>query len=210
MYEWLSENSSIIQVFVSAVTALVWVIYLQLLFTNFRRQQRTEILINLGGSNGLAARCIISNLGFEPIYILEGLLTIQSADGPRVASIIDRTETVEKDLNTPTEGTLQGPLRSGHFVDLGSLENIVDRARTNQFENIDIAEIESFEIKIAAVTAARSHIVAARREFVISLKDDGPDVRPVSLSSHQIRSWWGRRKLRNELAARLKQHAGRA
>ncbi len=107
MFDWVSQNSSVIQSFVSTITALVWVIYLQLLLTGFRRQQRTEILINLGGSKSTRARVIVSNLGFEPIYILEGLLTIYTRDGPRVSSIIDRTETYDKDLDTATESTLQ-------------------------------------------------------------------------------------------------------
>ncbi len=203
MWEWLTQNSSGVQTTMSAVTALIWLVYLQLLLTGVRRQRRTQILINLGGSTGLKARTIVSNLAYEPIYVLEGLLTIRSSDGLRVSSIIDRTEADSEDLQSLTHSTLQGPLRSGHFMDLGSVEDILDRARTNRFETIDAEDIKSFEIKIAAVTAARSNLVAARREFVIDMKDDGLQVRSTSISSIQIRSWWGRRKLRHQLEARL-------
>lgn len=83
MWNWLAENASPVQAVVGVVTALVWIVYLQILVSGLRRQRRTEILINLGGSRNLDARFFISNLGFEPIYILEIMLTIWSTDGER-------------------------------------------------------------------------------------------------------------------------------
>jgi len=62
-----------------------------ILVSGQRRQRVTEILIHLGGSQFLDARAFVSNLGFEPIYILEILLTIWSTDGERETSIADRT-----------------------------------------------------------------------------------------------------------------------
>jgi len=67
----LTENAVSVQVVVGIVTAFVWILYLQILVPRPRRQRRTEILIHLGASQVLDARTIISNLGFEPIYVRE-------------------------------------------------------------------------------------------------------------------------------------------
>lgn len=92
MWLWLVENAGLVQAAVGIVTALVWFVYLQVLVSGVRRQRRIEILIYLGGSRSLDGRLFISNLGFEPIYIFEILLTIRTPDGERETSVVDRAE----------------------------------------------------------------------------------------------------------------------
>ena len=130
MWDWLAQNSSLVQASVGGITALVWIVYLQILVIGFRRQRRTEILIHLGGSQGLDARTFISNLGFEPIYILEIILTIWSSDGERETFIADRTEIAKEDLSSPsattcppkysrgnpTRGNLAGGAKGGGYI----------------------------------------------------------------------------------------------
>lgn len=203
MWDWLSENAGIIQVAVAAITALVWLVYLHILVSGLRRQRRTEILIHLGGAEDTDARVIVSNLGFEPIYVLEVILSIWNADGGRESSVADRTEIARQDLTSPLESTLQGPLNSGEFVDIGSFENLLQRTRWKTAEDLDIADLERAEIKVAAITAGRSNIVAAYRQFHIEAKGDVCRIRPDTLSARQIRSWWGRSKVRRQLQARL-------
>jgi hypothetical protein len=47
----------------------VWLLYLHLFLTSYRRQQETVILIHRGASEDDRARCIVSNMGSEPIYV---------------------------------------------------------------------------------------------------------------------------------------------
>ncbi len=63
MWTWLSDNSSTIQAISGIVTAIVWIVYLQIFVSSFRRQRRSEILIHTGG-NRADPRIFVSNLGF--------------------------------------------------------------------------------------------------------------------------------------------------
>ena len=91
MWDWISENSGLVQAGMAAVTALVWMVYLHIIVSGLRRPRRTEILIQLGGARNLSARILVSNLGFEPIYVLEIMLTVWTASGERMSSVADRT-----------------------------------------------------------------------------------------------------------------------
>lgn len=203
MWNWLSENASSIQATVGAITALVWIVYLQILVSGLRRQRRTEVLIHLGGSQSLDARVFISNLGFEPIYILEILLTIWSTDGERETSIADRTETAKGDLSSPSAATFQGPLNSGDFIDIGSFEDLLKRARWNTSDDLDPGAINRVEVKVAAISAASSAVVASKRQFYVECSANEYQIRPKTLYATQIRSWWGRYRLKRELQENL-------
>lgn len=199
MLEWMSENSSLVQAAVGAVTALVWVIYLHIIVLGFRRQQRTEILIHLGGARDLNARILVSNLGFEPIYILEIMLTVWTAKGEQMSSVADRTEIARDNLETPGQATLQGPLKSGDVVDIGSFENLLDRARASRFDELDPPDIRRFEITVAAITAANAGIAAATRRFSIRQNDERICLDAEGLYARQIRGRWQSRQIERQL-----------
>jgi hypothetical protein len=204
MWNWLAENAASVQASVGAITAVVWVVYLHILVSGLHRQRRTEILIHFGGSRTLEARTLISNLGFEPIYILEILLTIWSADGERETSIADRTEMVKEDLSNPSAITFQGPLKSGDFIDIGSFEDLLKRARWNTSADLDPCAINRVEMKVAAISAASSTVVASKRQCYVEYVGGECQIRPTALYATQIRSWWGRYSLKRDLQAKLK------
>ncbi|PVH28020.1 hypothetical protein [Pararhodobacter oceanensis] len=203
MWDWLADNASLVQAAVGAITAFVWLFYLQILVSGLRRQRRTDILIHLGGSQTLDARTFVSNLGFEPIYVLEILLTVWTGDGARETSIVDRTETPKKDLTTPSATTFQGPLKTGNFVDIGSVQDLLQRARGNMTDVLDNDAVNRIEVKVAAISAASSAIVAAKRQFEVEPAEGDCRIRPRTLYATQIRSIWGRYFLKRELQARL-------
>lgn len=200
MLEWIEENSGLVQAMMSGVTALVWVFYLHIIVSGLRRQRRTEILINLGGERSFSARALVSNLGFEPVYILEIILTVWSGDGERTSSVADRAEVAEvAERRSPSEATLQGPLKSGEYVDIGSIKDLLERDRLQFFEQIDLDDISRIEITVAAITAATNSIVAARRSF---RRDEGRGRRalvPETLYARQIRSRRGRKIIERKI-----------
>ena len=204
MTDWLTQNSSLVQIIVACITAVVWIFYLQVIVSGLRRQRRTEILIHLGGSRGLDARTFVSNLGFEPIYVLEILMTFWSENGKKETSILDRTEIDESRLTSPSQVTFQGPLKSGEFVDIGSFADMLQRAHNQVSDGVQSTDINRIELTIAASTAASSSIVAARRAFNLEQCDGHVKLCPQTLYATQIRSWWGRNKIRQQLEAHLR------
>ncbi|TJZ91922.1 hypothetical protein FA743_08865 [Paracoccus gahaiensis] len=199
MWEWISENSGLVQAGMAAVTALIWVIYLHILVLGMRRQRRTEILIHLGGARDLSARILVSNLGLEPLYVLEIMLTVWTADGERMSSVADRTEIAKDQHESPRQATLQGALKSGDHVDIGSVTDLLDRARHQSFDQIEPADIRHLQVTVAAITAADSHIAAARRRFAMRREGETLSLRPVNLAAQQIRSRRQRRKIETQM-----------
>ncbi|WP_265500914.1 hypothetical protein [Paracoccus beibuensis] len=203
MWDWIESNSGLVQAAMSAVTALVWMIYLHIIVSGLRRQRRTEILIHLGGARDMSGRILVSNLGFEPIYVLEIMLTVWTEQGERMSSVADRTEIAREQHKTPREATLQGPLKSGDSVDIGSVLNLVERARHSSFDDLDANDISKIEITVAAVTAADSAIAAASRVFRIAGRGDDMQICPTSLETQQVRSRYRRRKIQSKLKSML-------
>ena len=202
MWDWLAENSAPVQVVFGGITALVWIIYLQITVAGLRRQRRTEMLIHLGGGTGLDARTFVSNLGFEPIYLLEIMLTVWRSDGARETSIVDRTEVTKENLASPSDVTVQGPLKSGEYVDIGDFDTLLRRAEWRSAETLNLEQITKVQLKVAAISSASSTIMAAERAFDVVI-EDGVSILPTQgLYAKQIRSFWARRGLERELQRR--------
>lgn len=199
MLDWIVENSGLVQAMMAGVTALVWVFYLHIIVAGLRRQRRTEILINLGGDRSFSARTLVSNLGFEPVYILEIIMTVWSGDGERTSSVADRAEVAEAEHQSPREATLQGPLKSGEYVDIGSIQDLLERDRLQFLDHIDLDDVSRIEITVAAITAATNSIVAARRRFRRQPGEGKRALVPETLYAQQVRSRRGRKAIERQI-----------
>lgn len=203
MWNLVLEQVTAVQAFVSLLTAFVWIVYLHMFVSGMRRQRRTEILITLGGDWGLDGRIIISNLGLEPIYILDVLLKNCAGGNETVISIADRAELHPSDRPSLELATLQRPLKSGEHIEIGSLDELLERAsRRGAFKRND-SELTHIEITVAAVTAAASSIVGARRIFQVRRDDGLVQMRPTTLWAEQIRGGRGRRDIARQLTRNL-------
>ncbi|WP_333683765.1 hypothetical protein [Pontibaca methylaminivorans] len=210
MWGWLADNSTAVQAVTGIVTALVWVVYLQILVSGFRRQRRSIILIYGAGNDNIDPRIFVSNLGFESIYILEILLAVRTCDGWREMSITDRTEVAPDKLASPSETSVQGPLASGAWVDIGSTGDLLARMSRFDTEMSQNDLIEHIRITVAAVTAATTGIVAAEMDFAVRpYREDGRlQLKPQRLHATQIRSRAGRREIARRLGRRLGRDEG--
>jgi len=181
----------------------VWIVYLQLLLMTVLRQRRPLILIGTGAGVGLESRCFISNLSFEPLYVMDLTLTIAASQGERIAFITDRWEMGRDELTNPREATNKGPLKSGEFFDVGSFDNLLNRARRALDETIDPSGVRRFELMVIATTAASPAIVAASRGFILHAGSAEPRLVPATVGTFQIRSLLARRRIKRTLQARL-------
>lgn len=198
MLNWISQNATLVQAGVSVVTALVWIVYLQLFLVGFLRQRRSEILVSRGAGVGLDARCYIANLGFEPIYISQLLMSVRTPDQTFSAAITDRESLTEEQMRDPKQATNQGPLKSGDSYDAGSFGELVRRALRIAGGDED-ADVRSFELTVVALHASSAAFVAAVREYDVIERESWKDIAPRGLETRQIRSLRGRRNLRRKL-----------
>ena len=211
---WIADNLTAIQAGAALLSALVWIAYLQVIVTGLRRQRRSEILITLAGRQDLSAEMLISNLGFEPIYVLDILVRSASDGEEAVVSVVDRIDPDAGDGSGDGSGgtsggtsaanpTLQAPLKSGERVQAGRLDEMLRRAAWWAELNARPDRLRRIEVTVAAVTAATSSIVAARRGFVVGCEEGRVRIRPDGLYARQIRSRAGRRRIERQLRAMI-------
>ena len=196
--DWLNEHGDLLRLGMDALTALVWVAYLQLFLTSLRRQRRSQILINRGVGAGVDARCFVGNLGHEPIYVLE-LIGELEADGRRLDAVItDRSDLSRAEVNDPREAANQGPLKSGESYDAGSFRDIADRV-LRAHDAPPGGAFDRVALTVVAATAASGEPVAARRSYRRTGEGDAAALRPDSVQPRQIRSRLQRRRLKRRL-----------
>ncbi|MBL3705319.1 hypothetical protein GI582_21690 [Sulfitobacter sp. BDSS02] len=197
MLEFIRQNSELMQIGASLTTTLVWLVYLHVLLRGFREQRRSSVLINRGGGEDIDARCLVSNMGAQPAYLLDVLACIETDEGADVSSVVDRRELRREELERATEMTGQGPLPSGGYVDIGSFKDIAKRADSD----IRLDDMSRRTVKLIAVAATNqaAHIVAAVREFDLVPEDNSVSVRPRSLEAKQLRSRRSRKQVRKAL-----------
>lgn len=201
MWDWVIDNSDGLSVVVSLVTMLVWVAYFQILYAGFKRQRRTRILINRGAGQTTQSRCLISNMGAEPLYVMSIIATLEKGD-QRVTSAITDLDSTEVDETSPSrEATNQGPLLSGDFMDVGRFSDLMARcARTAGIDDADVERrFDAFEILVIGAYGADDLSVGASRRFVMRGSGTKRDVDTQRISTVQLRSRRARRRLEQYL-----------
>ena len=200
MLAWLGEHSGALQVVLSALTAVVWLAYLHLLLTSLRHQRRPALLINTGAGRGLRQSCFLSNLGMEPIYVMDVAIRVEAGDRVAVAAITDVEPEYTSDETDALHSTNQGPLESGAIQNLGTFDTLIRRA-VGRAGEIRLEDIDRFDLVAIFAVAARDKICASRRGFAVD-PDDPRLLVPESVRAWQVTGWRRRRALRRWLEAR--------
>lgn len=106
--EWVTSHTDMLGLIVNAAMLVVWVVYLSIFLFSYLRQRRPCILITQGAGAGLSAKCFISNLGLEPIYVLDVLLTLKTEDQQHLVNVTERSQLTDREQANPKEATNQG------------------------------------------------------------------------------------------------------
>ncbi|WP_156170552.1 hypothetical protein [Luteimonas sp. FCS-9] len=209
MLQTLLDYAPLIAAGMSGLTALIWIVYLNVFLSSYRRQHRPSILITSGAGRGMSAHCFVTNLGLEPVYLLDIVLDLTGPDGRVVRAVIpernerwqDRHQVEADDARGATN---VGPLRSGEEKDLGRFSTMIERACT---ENPDIRPdmpLQCVEITVVTITASHAELCGASRRYRV---EDGPDgiaqLRPTTIKARQLQGLLARRRLTRELSQQL-------
>ncbi|MDG4649185.1 hypothetical protein P6F26_12070 [Roseibacterium sp. SDUM158017] len=194
MFGFISDHEPLINALSNVSIVLIWLVYLQLFFMTYRRQRRSSILIDRGGATDATARCIITNMGQEPIYLLAVTVEFGQDDGTSRAVVTDRDEVSE--VSVPIERTTRGPLSQGEARDVGSLADLMHRAHGQLDVEIDRDQIRNMRVSAVAISNQGEHLVAASKVFAARHLADGRTLfEPETALTRQIRSVWRRRRL---------------
>jgi len=209
MLEAIRENVDILSLGANLAMVLIWLVYLHLFLKSYRRHLRPSIIINRGAGTGLQARCLITNMSAEAIYI-EGIILVLERDGEQWRTALSATSEIRKDENAtqaPRPNRIQeGPLASGAFMDIGRFQDIVERAfGTVQTESDreDRLGFECFEIWVIARYTAEQQLVFVRSRFDVGRTKGNWALRPHQIENEEIRSGEKRRQMEEVLQHEL-------
>lgn len=199
MLETLTAYSQIIETGTSILMVLIWLIYLQIFLMAFLRGRRSSIHIDRGAASDDTARCIVVNMGQQPIFLLAVVVDFGSPDGSGEtcrAVVTDRAEVAPENASRPLDRTNKGPLGPGEAIDVGSVADLMQRARGRLEIQLAREEIRKMWISAVAISHEGEKLIAATKGFEALHKDDGRTLfEPDATLTRQIRSWQGRRRL---------------
>ncbi|MBS9405136.1 hypothetical protein KG088_16050 [Halomonas sp. TRM85114] len=218
MFDWLVAHKELVTILTNIGTLLIWLVYAQLLYFGFRRQRRPRLIINRGKKKDINARCIISNMSAEPIYIQHIIAELNTTHGKLAKDVTDWEErpdeegrTSERQTSrddTTSDGTRQGPLKSGSYLYITSFNDLVQSVAAENDIALedgrpvgDLAFV-SLTIRLICIYGSEDQPIGAERCFYLE-----DDKRPYSLvpsnwDTRRLASIWQRRKLR-KLVKRL-------
>jgi hypothetical protein len=189
MFESLQQHSDVVQILLNALMLVVWFLYLHLIFMNFIRQRQSVILVTRGAARGPSARCFVTNMATEPVYLLAAFVYLNSESGSYFAPVTERDEVYLEDLNTPSEATNQGPLQSGESRDIGDFRTMERRARTKATHDTPPEETRDFTVVIVAASGHAARLVGAYQSFSVTPSNgDGPAYEPRYIVARQVRN----------------------
>ena len=200
--EWIANRPELISALTGLGMLLVWVIYLQVFVSNYRRQLRATLLITRGAGNGLEARCLLSNMSAGPVYVQSVIVTLETAKETLICPATDILELEGEAPSDPMQRTRQGPLASGEIRDIGTFGGLMRHALLGKAANSDaefLQSVHSITIEILGIYGSEDLPIGARRCFVVLHKDGHPLIQGQDLSTEQIRKRRERRRLITDL-----------
>ncbi|MBF9041828.1 hypothetical protein HKCCE4037_00675 [Rhodobacterales bacterium HKCCE4037] len=196
MYDALIQNATGIGMAINALMLLIWLVYLQLFLFTVQDQKRPALHIDRGAAKDESARLTVTNIGREAVYLVAIVMDFGNRDGTSRAVVTDRSETRPEDVSHHMDRTNQGPLREGEIRDIGSLGNLLDRARRRLTVPVDIGSVDQVWISAVAISHNGRRLVAASKAFTLDHYDaETTLLTPDTVFTTQVRSPLKRRKL---------------
>jgi hypothetical protein len=205
MFEWITQNANVLSLVIDIGMLAVWLTYLHVFLNGFQRQTRSKIVINRGVGNDLDARCLISNMSSESIYVESIVASVEAAGRDWRCTVTDIDTADGQELPPdPKQRTHQGPLRAGDYMDIGSYRQLLDRVfKGHGSAGAVLGELDApivAQVEVVADYASEDLLVGARRRFNLELHDGRWLLKAKSGGTEQIRAGRERRRMSSALA----------
>lgn len=199
--DWLQANYGVVSAMVTIATLLVWIVWLQLMYNDYRRRRQPRMLIHQTHGAGPESQCLLVNLSQEIIHI-QCIRAAMIGEDEETSLPLGSPLSVDGDLGPrEVENVLrQGPLAQGDFLRIGSFEEILELllgqspAEGEQWLGpTAVKGISTVEIRVVAVYGESDRSVGARRKFRLESQDDTVRVRAIDTYTEQLYSRQSRR-----------------
>jgi hypothetical protein len=202
MFEWIKQNAQVLSVITNLGMLAVWVLYAQLLFSNFRRARRARIIINQGVGTGARAHCLISNMSQEPIFVECIVAKLEMEGQAHTSSVTEYRHTGDDTKAGLHDRTGQGPLKTGEYLDLGTFEDIARRVldKNTPEDDDSTPPFQAIELFVVAIYGPETSPIGASRRFELKANDQKWLLTSATIDSVALTSRRDRRRMRRWLA----------
>lgn len=230
MFDWISENKDVLNVFIGFATLLVWVVYAQLLYNGYKRQRRPRIVINRGRNKGVDALCLISNMSAESIFIQHIVARLETDKGTYVQDVTELEQNYQegdekrerhstRDTPSLSDSTRQGPLGSGEFVHIGAFNSVIERIAHRENLRLDqhhddraesekgIVHLKSLTIQLVAIYGSDDYPIGVERCFLVRDLEEGRLLAPATWDSKRLTSRRQRKQVRQWIEQMAREEA---
>lgn len=186
MLQFLADHAEVVNAVLNGLMVLIWTVYLQIFLVNHRRQGRSVIHIDLGAGTGAEARCLITNLSASALYV-QGIVADLTQDGHVSRVVVTERDEVDPDATEPMAKTNRGTLQPGQTVDIGSLNDLIGRARIRLNEVWTFDQIDSVTLTVVAISGQVEQIVGASKEIRVEHGDGSSEFSVQTILTRQLR-----------------------
>lgn len=196
MIEWISNNAEVVSSLGTVATLLVWIVWLQLMYSDYRSRRQPRMLIHRTHRPGPDSNCLLVNLSQEIIHVV-CVQALARSDGDDKLIVLGSESANIQSLDTGEfENILsQGPLRPGEFLRLGSfeqmLEELTQQAPADESEQLSpeaVKGVNMMEIRVVGVFGNSDKSIGALRRFEIESEDGSLRVEPKDVYTKQLYS----------------------
>lgn len=170
----------------SAVMALVWVIYFQIFFIQYKRNNRPYLVIHHAQNENPDAMCLLVNMGKEPVHVqCVQVVTVNESGAEKVMTVTEYRRVNADDQNIQ-RALRQGPLEPGGYLVLGSFRNIILGNKSEDDDAMHLLEdVAEVELRAAVVHGPSKYPIGVRRRFLLKHLA-GTRIYPRNIYSEQL------------------------
>lgn len=170
----------------SAVMALIWVVYLQLFFRQYKRNSRPFLVVHHAQNESPDSLCLLVNMGKEPVHVLCVQAVIYDISGAERILTVTEYRRISADDRNIQQSLRQGPLHPGAYLLLGTFRNIILGRKSEEDDAASLLEeVREFEIRAAVIHGPSSFPVGVRRRFILR-HAGGTEIYPRNIYSEQL------------------------
>lgn len=195
MLEWLGNHASTLTAVGSLLTVVIWVLYLNLFYSEYRTRGVPHIVIKQGYGFDLDTSCYITNMSHYAVDVIAALICAQRA-GESVVFVAS-----EMSERAPDHRRAERPLQAGNFLELATFRSLVRQAEEQLPPTPTDADDDPMELEVRVVALVGPQQVprGARRRFYVFSDDGARHVRPHDVLPQQLSSRRQRRLVRQWL-----------
>jgi hypothetical protein len=169
----------------TTVMAVIWVIYLQLFFVQYRRNSRPYLVFHHAQNDNPDALCLLVNMGELPVHVQTVQAVVYFKNGESITTTVTDFERINTEQHNVQQSLRQGPLLSGGYLVLGTFRNILCGDQDESEGNRRMDQIEGLELRVAVIHGPSRFPVGARRSFRIEHQPQ-PRIQPANIHTEQL------------------------